>query len=256
VQSMLFFDGHDLSFTQDPDGSWHAAVDIVTSAYRGIKQPMQQRQRRQEIRLPEAQYRQALKEGFLFNLVDVMKQPGTFLMRAVVRDAGSSRIGSASQYVQVPDTRKGQLAMSGIFLRLAPVGMGGPKPAATVAEGAEGKAEAWTEGGPATRRYRAGQSVVYGYTVINPKFTGSAKEFKMVELTRIYRNGKLLFTGAPNRNLEKSVRDPNYLVGGGVLRLGGAIPPGEYLLQVAVTDEKASKKKSQFAQWVDFEVVP
>ena len=260
VQSMLFFDGKGLSFQQDADGSWRAAVDIVTSAYRGVKQPMLQRQRRQDIRLSETQYRQALREGFLFNLVDLMKEPGTFLVRAVVRDAESARIGSASQYVQVPDTRKGQLAMSGIFLRLATESLlGKPGTGATTAEagtGAEGKAEAWTEGGPATRRYRPGQAVLYGYTVVNPKFTGARKEFGVTQQTRVYRNGKLLFTGAPNRNLDKSARDPNYLVGGGIIRLGGALLPGEYLLQIVVTDEKANKKKSQFAQWIDFEVVP
>jgi hypothetical protein len=31
--------------------------------------------------------------------------------------------------------------------------------------------------------------------------------------------------------------------------------PGEYLLQVVVTDEFAGKKGSQVSQWVDFEVL-
>lgn len=30
--------------------------------------------------------------------------------------------------------------------------------------------------------------------------------------------------------------------------------PGEYLLQVVVTDGFAKKKKSQIGQWIDFEV--
>jgi len=159
--------------------------------------------------------------------------------------------------------------MSGIFLRLAPARLvasasntakaatpvSDPAPA-PVSTSAEGKAEAWTEGGPATRRYRPGQSVVFGYNVINPKLSGSAKEFRVDQQIRIYRNGKLLFTGQPNQGVEKNNRDPSFLVGGGAMRLGPSLPPGEYLLQVVVTDHNASKKKSQFAQWVDFEVVP
>ncbi len=252
VQSMLFFDARELSFTHDEDGSWHASVDIVTSAYRGFKLPMQQRQRHQEIRLDEDQYRRALREGFLFNLLDLIKEPGTFLIRAVVRDSASARIGSASQYVQVPDTRKGQLAMSGIFLRLAPPNLAAP--AATLA--AEGQAETWTEGGPATRRYRPGQSVLFGYTVVNPKLSGIGGQFSVTQQSHVFRNGKPLFTGEPNRNLDKSRRDPAYLVGGGAIRLGAALLPGEYLLQIVLTDEKAPKKRSQFVQWIDFEVVP
>jgi hypothetical protein len=44
-------------------------------------------------------------------------------------------------------------------------------------------------------------------------------------------------------------------VGGGTVRLGGKLTPGEYLLQVVVTDKLARKKKSQVAQWIDFEVI-
>ncbi len=250
VQSMLHFEAKDLGFRQESDGTWHAVVDIVTSAYRGIKQPMQQRQRQQEIRLPDEQYRKAMKEGFLFYLNDPMKSSGMFLMRAVVRDAGSERIGSASQYVEVPDTRKRQLALSGIVLKLAPselLAKGGVVPM-------EDK-EGWGQGGPALRRYLPGQAILYGYAVINPKFKGSSKEFKAGAQVRIFRNGRLLFTGPYANGLAKSEADPTRLVGGGVLTLGKALSPGEYLLQVVVTDELADKKKSRVAQWVDFEVV-
>jgi hypothetical protein len=72
---------------------------------------------------------------------------------------------------------------------------------------------------------------------------------------RVFRNGKLLYTGAYTRSLAKSTADPAHLVGGGVLRLGPSMSPGEYLLQVVVTDEFAGKKGSQVSQWVDFEVL-
>jgi hypothetical protein len=35
--------------------------------------------------------------------------------------------------------------------------------------GANGKVEAWPEGGPAVRRYHAGQNIAYGYLLINPR---------------------------------------------------------------------------------------
>jgi len=255
VQSLLHFGGKELAFQHEADGTWHAAVDVVTSAYRGVKQPMQQRQRRMEIRLSEAQYRQALHEGFLLTLVDPMKLPGTFLMRAVVRDGTSERIGSASQYVQVPDTRKGQLAVSGIFLKQAPQELVNPKVLQPSADGKEGRVDAWSEGGPAVRRYRPGQGIVYGYAVINPKMTGPAKEFRVGSQLRVFRNGKLFYTGTYSHTLSKSEPDPTRLVGGGVLSLGSQLSPGEYLMQIVVTDENAGKKKPPVAQWVDFEVV-
>jgi hypothetical protein len=165
------------------------------------------------IGLTEAEYRQSLREGFVWNLVDPMKQPGTFLMRAVVRDAASERIGSASQYVQVPDTRKGQLAVSGIFLKLAPQELVSRRVVPPSAEGNEGKVETWSEGGPAVRRYRPGQGIVYGYAVMNPKVKGPAKEFQVGSQLRLFRNGKLYYTGSYSHRLEKSTADPTRLVG-------------------------------------------
>jgi VWFA-related protein len=255
VQSLLHFGGRELAFEQEADGTWHAAVDVVTSAYRGVKQPMQQRQRRMEIRLPEADYQRALHEGFLLTLVDQMKLPGGFLMRAVVRDAGNGRIGSASAYVQVPDTHKGKLALAGIFLKQAPPEMVNPKIAPPSTDGNEGSVEAWSEGGPATRRYRPGQGILYGYAVINPKSKGPGNKFQVGSQVRVFANGKPFYTGAYGPIVSIADSDPTRIVGGGVLSLGRALSPGEYLMQVMVTDENAGKKKAPVAQWVDFEVV-
>jgi hypothetical protein len=249
---LLHFGGRELAFRKQEDGSWHATVDVVTSAFRGMKQPMEQGQRRLNLSLTDDQYQKALREGFLLNLVDRMKQPGTFLMRAVVRDAVSERIGSASQYVQVPDTRKGQLAVSGVFLRLAPPEMRSP---AVSPPQNEGSIQEWSEGGPAVRRYRPGQAILYGFAVVNAKATGSAREYHVGNQIRLFRNGKIVYTGKYSNLLEPTKEDPTRIIGGGVLSLGGRMQLGEYLLQVIVTDENAGKKKPPVVQWIDFEVV-
>jgi VWFA-related protein len=226
VYSMLQFDAKDLSFTHESDGSWHAVIEFITSAYRGVKLPVQQGHRSQDIRLSDEEYRQALKEGFQFNLNDPMKQPGMFLMRTVVRDMVSQRIGSASQFIQVPDTRKGQLAMSGIVLKLAR------------------ESQKWSEGGAAIRRFLAGQTVVYGYMVINPKVS-STKKPDLVSEMRLFRNGKQIFSGGSNA-LDGGWFEDKRIVGGGTVRLGGKLTPGEYLLQVVVTDRLRGKRNRRW----------
>ncbi len=47
--------------------------------------------------------------------------------------------------------------------------------------------------------------------------------------------------------------DPNHLVGGGVLKLGTKMEPGDYVVQIVVNDKAA---KSTATQWTDFEVMP
>ena len=166
---------------------------------------------------------------------DPMKQPGMFLMRAVVRDMASERIGSASQFIQAPDTRKGQLAMSGIVLKIA------------------NASRDWSEGGPAIGRFLAGQKIQYGFMVINPNVKSSTRKPDLVSEMRLFRNGKLLF-GRVESTGRRMVRRQAHR-GGGIVRLGMKLTPGEYVLQVLVTDKLAPKKKSQVAQWIDFEVI-
>jgi hypothetical protein len=147
------------------------------------------------------------------------------------------------------------LAVSGIFLQRAPQEMVNPKMVQPSSDGKEGNVEAWSEGGPATRRYRPGQGILYAYAVINPKLKGPAKDFQVGSQLRVFRNGKLLYTGKYNHRLSKNQTDATRLVGGGMISLGSILRPGEYLVQVVVTDENAGPKKPPVAQWVDFEVV-
>src|SRR5262249_15498697 len=149
---------------------------------------------KQDITLSPEQYIKARKEGFLFILDDKIKEPGTFLMRAVVRDTVSGRIGSASQFVQIPDTRKGQLAISGILMQTAHPGALTPAPHQSAEADGNGKVEEWAEGGPAVRRYRPGLNVLYGFEVINPKVKG-AHMTSILAQVRVFRNGHLLYTG-------------------------------------------------------------
>jgi len=244
VASQIHFDAKQLSFHRGLDGFWTAKVDIITSAYRGPKHPLRQRERIENIRLPDDVYQRSLREGFLFRLYDPIPEPGFFLLRAVVRDAASRKIGSASQVVEVPDARKKKLAMSGIGLKLLPPGFGG-----VPAEPGFGlDIEPWAEGNPAVRRFKPGQDIVYAFSVINPRPA-------MTTRLKIYRNGQLIFTGGQLQLIDGAIIDPAHHAGGGVLRLGAKFAPGEYLAQVTLFDPKAKKRAPRPSQWIDFEVV-
>ena len=118
-----------------------------------------------------------------------------------------------------------------------------------------GKVEAWSEGSPAIRRYLPGQNVLYSYAVINPRLTGSPQQAKLVQEMLLHRNGKLIYQGKPQPVNEAGKLDARRIIGGGVLRLNANAQPGEYILQIVVTDQLARKNKSKVTQWVDFEVL-
>ena len=253
VYSMLQFDAKDLTFIQEPDGPWNGSVDVVTLAYSGLKQPLWQYQRVLPIHLSDAKYRAALKAGVVLNLATPAKAPGAFIMRAVVRDTFSRRIGSASEVIQVPDVRKGQLAITGIAIKLATPEILQKMGYSALAR--DGAVEEWQEGGPSLRRFHPGQSLTYGYMVLNPRLHETPRKAELTAQVRIYRNGKPFYTSQATHELQSAAGDPARYFGGGVLSLGSAMKTGEYILQVTVTDELAPPKKHQVSQWMDFEVV-
>ena len=255
VHSMLHFDARDLTFVRAPDGGWSAMVDVIALAYRGLHQPIRQTQRVQPIRLTDAAYRRAMKEGFLLHVITPAPEPGTFLIRAVVRDWDSGRIGSASQVTRVPDVRKGRFAMSTIVVRLASNELLQELGNREIGTSQNGKVEEWSEGGPALRRFRPGQIVAYGYAILNPRLAGTPRQPRLTTRIHLYRNGKLIFTGVEAHEVLGEEDDPTRYVSGGVLRLGDGMAPGEYILQATVTDGLAPKKKAVVSDWMDFEVV-
>jgi VWFA-related protein len=250
VRTLIHFDAGGVELKKTADGMWTGDVDLVTTAYRGVNQTVLMGQRRQNILIPEELRQQALREGFYYSIDTPMPSPGTFLMRAAVRDGASERLGSASQVVVVPDIRKGQLAMSSIELRQAP-----PEIMAKLKRTPQNSDNSpWAEGGPALRRFLPGHSLLYHFVVINPKLKGRAKTMKVEAFVRLFRNGEAIFTSALQPLQDSSRRDDRHIAGAGVVHLPRGFQPGEYLMQIVVIDRNGKKGKASVGNWIDFEV--
>jgi hypothetical protein len=91
--------------------------------------------------------------------------------------------------------------------------------------------------------------------IINPGIRGSDKNASVASHIRVFRDGKLIYTGAESHSATPLRDDPTKLVAGGVLRLGDRLTPGEYLLQVIVRDGASGRKAAPLTQWIDFEVL-
>lgn len=71
---------------------------------------------------------------------------------------------------------------------------------------------------------------------------------------RLFRDGKLVYEGKPAPVTADGQKDPARIVAGGTFRLAASVTPGDYVLQVAVTDQLAKEKYRSASQWIDFEV--
>ncbi|HKV42109.1 MAG TPA: hypothetical protein VJX67_23085, partial [Blastocatellia bacterium] len=72
---------------------------------------------------------------------------------------------------------------------------------------------------------------------------------------RLYKDGRQIFDVPPAPVQNLSTTDGKRVQIGGRLRLARSQEPGQYVLQIVVTDKLAKRKYSTTSQWSDFEVV-
>jgi VWFA-related protein len=254
VVSLLYFDPRELQFVDEPD-DWHKAViDTVCVTVGDSGQIVDSTDKTWTVRLKGDAYRNMLQKGLVYRLNVAIKKPGAYQMRVVLRDSATQQLGSASQFIQVPDINKGHLELGGIMLSGDT-----PKPAeaaAMAAENAEGHVnEPDPNATPAVRIFKPGTPILYGYQVLNAQ-SDSSKKTSLEVQTRLYRDGEEVYVGKPNPLEPGPTTDPKLLVAGGRMQLGSRVAAGDYVLQVIVTDKLAKEKYQVATQSMDFEIRP
>lgn len=258
MRSLLHVDANDLTFTDEPNG-WHKtvfAVMAVTFGDNGLV--VDQLSHVHTMRVRGAQYEKMMKQGFVYFVTVPVKKPGAYQLRTALRDEASSRVGSVSQFVEVPDLKKNRLSLSGILLSgVTAAELKNDKPA-TPANAAAPGGEV-RENDPAStaavRQFRRGSALTYGLFIYNAKLDKSILRPNLTTQMRLFRDGKLVFTGREIPFDFTNQPDMKRLTAGGALQLGSDMAPGDYVLQVLVTDALADPKHRTGSQWIDFEIV-
>jgi VWFA-related protein len=255
MSSLIYVDPRNLSFTEEADGWRKATLDIVAVIFDIDGRPVDQVNETREVRVSQDDYQRLIASGLTYMLNVPIRKAGSYQLRAAVRDASSERTGSATQYVEVPDLSKNQLAVSGITLQGVDQNAAG-QAVGSVSQAATGKANgADPQAGPAVRRLRQGMVLEYGYIIYNAQQDRTTGKPNVTTQVRLFRDGKVVFTGRVSPLDISQQRDWKRLVAGGRLMVGTELAPGEYILQVIVTDLAAKEKRGTVTQWIDFEVL-
>lgn len=260
LRSLLHIDARDLTFSDEPDGSHNAAIDLVAVNFGDNGRVIDQFSHAHTISLRGDAYQQALQNGLVFNFDFPVKEAGAYQMRVAVRDSASARVGSARQFVEVPDVSKNYLTLSGLIVKgvtpsVVKMAPGGGVPAGQqVAAGAVATADD-PQADPAVRRLRQGMMLDYRYAIYNAQLDPATNRPQLTTQMRLFRDGKEVFTGRVLPFDPGSQTDMKRLGAGGRLRLGSELIPGDYFLQVLVTDALAKGKNRTATQWINFEIV-
>ncbi len=247
IRAAVYLNARDLTFTDEPEG-WHkATIDLRTVIFGDNGSLAGENSRTDTLRLRGKTYERALRDGFVYQFHMPVAKQGAYQFRVAIRDATSSRIGTAGQFVEVPDLKKNRLALSGLTISGSSSSAPNEDPATT---NDDGKLV-----GAAMRRFRQSSNLEFGYAVYDATLDKTTRQPQLTAQTNVFRDGKLIFASEPQPIDLTGQSDLKRIIAGGALRLGSELAPGEYILLIVVNDPLAKDKYRTATQWVDFEVV-
>src|SRR5687768_17152471 len=247
LRSFLHVNANDLTFTKEADGSHKAVFDLIAVTFGEDGKLVDQFANQHTINLTEATFQRVARHGFTYNAVIPVKKPGAYQFRTALRDVPSSRVGSASQFVQVPDINTDRLTTSGLLIKGMPLDR--------YLKGENTAEDSDPMANTSVRQFRTPSALVYALAIYNAKIDKNTGKPNLTIQAKLFRNGELVFTGNEVPFAPREQSDLRRLGGGGGIQLGTSMQPGEYVLQIVVTDLLAKDKYRVASQWMDFEIV-
>jgi len=213
LNALLYFAAGNLTFMQDPHGLRTAMVDIAGVTFDADGRQVDGTDKTWRFRVTQTNYQEILKKGLVYSMHVPVKTAGAYQMRVVLRDYTTGELGSATQFVEVPDVKKGRLALSGILLAA-------DQPTQGAGDSAEGQLAGEDPNvTAAVRVFKPGNPIVYVYETLNAHMD-AGKKLQLVVQMRLFRDGQQVYAGPPSAMNSESQQNPQHLVGIGCVSWG------------------------------------
>jgi len=234
VTSALYVDANDLQFERAPENKFQSTFEVVVANFDSSGRLADTVAKRYLVTVGEELLARTRQYGLSYTFSYRVKKPGAYHVRMAVRDVNSSKIGTASQFLVVPDLSKNRLGLSGVLLG-EPDGIE-PYPLST----------------PALRVFKRGRNMIWQAQILNPKLKRNSP--RLLSSIRILWEGNVLSESAPEPvEIASSPNRPKDATAQGWVTLGQQMQAGDYVLQLLVRDENDGSKL--VTQTIDFQVV-
>ena len=233
VRNLLRINAADLTWQHDARGADLARILLVAVATGEGAQPLASMGRVYDLHVAPGMMAEARRNGVFYSLDVPVPKRGAYQVRVAVRDEATGKMGSATQFIEVPNLKKAGFALSSVVLRQReqPLALTGREDLT-----------------PAIRQFPRGTALEFLCLVArgrNPK-----GDLDLATRVRILRDGKEVYS-APAKLVDAKGSGQAVF---GALKLTDEMPPGEYYLQVIAADQK--DKGDAAGQWTDFTVLP
>jgi VWFA-related protein len=251
LQSWLHLDAKDLSIAEGKDGNPSVsltALCLTSDINNNIQDTSSQKY---DFYFRKADIPWIREHGLKFSLLVPVKNPGAYYVRAGIKDEGSGKIGSAYQYLEIPNLKKKDLSLSNIFVvnREEDVPWKSQEMQDQSRHVLYPDVKMDPRRSPALRNFLPGETLDFAATIYNTKLE-SEKKADLAYQYKLIRDENVLFTSQFEDVDVNSVSDPARIQIRSKLALEKSIEPGDYILVLLVKN-----KKNIARQTLDFTVL-
>ena len=253
IRSLLHIDARDITFTDEADGTKKAVFDVLAFGFGDNGIAVDRIAKTYTITLRKDIYDRFMKDGFVYDFTFPIKKPGAYQLRVAILDKKTDRVGSANQFIEVPNLKKNRLTLSGVGLENISVALWKKRNAGNTTPSTENP-ESNPLNDTSLRRFKPGTVLNYGFTIYNAKLDAS-RHWNLSSQIKLFKDGKPVFEGKPQLLRFDGQTDPKAADVSASLNLGSSTTAGDYILQILITDNLAKEKQSTATQLVQFEIV-
>jgi hypothetical protein len=244
VRTLLHIDARALKFVDTENGKKAASVDVLGMVFDQDGTEVAHLSTGFSVALTNEAAADALRDGVAYALRIPIRHPGAYQLRFAVRDRESGAVGAAGEFVEMNDVAGGAFSLSGIVLQ---------KDDGSQRGHVDDSDQVVLTPAQAVRLYPRGSRLTYAYEVYNATVPVEAV------MTIWHGKDKVLSTEpavlVPPAGAHAIDAHRSFAASGGV-RLGDALPPGSYVLEIAarLADSGDKKQGAVAIQRIDFEV--
>ena len=251
VRAQVFVPGDEITWV-DSNGSKKAVFEVVAVTLDEKNNVVDEFTKTHTFSIDPEALPHIAKNGLIYSADVRVTKPGFYNFRIAMRNTLSGRLGTVSQSVEIPELKHGRVYVSG--LTISGVDADGKFETPSPANPDAAFALVPSTAVPAIRQFRRGSVVAYPYVIYDATLTKEGTP-NLTTQVNIYREGKLVVEGKPTPADLQPQNDWSRINDFGYLKLNPALTPGDYLLQITVTDVAAGSTKATSTQYVEFEIV-
>ena len=249
IRSFLHIKAENITFSDAPDGKKKAIFDIMAIGFGDNGVPIDRISKTFTALVDEPTYKRIKENGITYDFLFPIKKAGAYQLRVALYDQTSEKVGSANQFVEVPNVNKKRLSLSGIVVENIAF-----EDWQKLANGQKIEIQSNPIGDTALRQFKPGTVLSYGAVVYNPKSAPNGKPDLSSQM-RIFKDGKIIYEGKIQPVALNNITDIRRVNATGTLSLGTDMEAGDYILQIVITDNLANKKRQTVSQFVPFEII-